>query len=189
MSIILASASPRRKELLEQIGCQFSIMTSDITEDNTLAILPHKLAVQHAQSKAVDVASKLADDDIVIGADTVVVLDGKVFGKPADAVQAKQMLTCLAGRSHHVITGIAVVRGKEVWTDFTQTQVDFISLTNDEIDRYIATGEPMDKAGAYAIQGIGALFVDHIHGCYTNVVGLPLNNLARLLKKAGIRLL
>jgi septum formation protein len=188
MPIILASASPRRQQLLKQVGCSFTVVTSDIVEDNQLDLLPHELTVHHARLKAIDVAVHHDVDDIVIGADTIVVLDGKVFGKPVDAADAKSMLTSLSGRSHQVITGIAVVQGYEVWTDFTETQVQFVPLTEDEIERYIGTGEPLDKAGAYAIQGIGALFVDHISGCYTNVVGLPLNTLAKLLKKAGISL-
>lgn len=189
MTVVLASASPRRKQLLEQVGCQFSIITSDIDEDNNLSMAPEELAMHHALCKARDVAVKAGCDAVVIGADTVVVLEGKVFGKPSDSVDAKRMLFSLSGRKHFVITGIAVVRADKVWTDFTKTEVTIKDLTDEEIDRYIATGEPSDKAGAYAIQGIGALFVERIKGCYTNVVGLPLNNLAKLLKKAGIELL
>lgn len=189
MSIILASASPRRKQLLEQVGCKFSVITSDVNEDNQLSMPPHQLAVYHARAKASAVAGLAGCNDVVIGADTIVVVDGQVFGKPNDDFTARQMLTKLAGRSHFVITGLAVVGNGRVWTDFARTEVTIQELTAAQIDRYIATGEPLDKAGAYAIQGLGALLVERIEGCYTNVVGLPLSNLARLLTKAGIELL
>lgn len=189
MSIVLASSSPRRQQLLKQVGCDFSIITSEVSEDNELNMPPHELAVYHARAKAVSVAALAGSSDVVIGADTIVVVDGRVFGKPNDGVTARRMLAALSGRSHRVITGLAVVGNGQVWTDFAETEVTIQELTAAQIDRYVATGEPLDKAGAYAIQGIGALFVEQIKGCYTNVVGLPLSNLARLLAKAGIELL
>lgn len=189
MAIILASASPRRQELLRQVGCDFTVIISDIIEDNNQNLLPQELAMLQAKEKAIDVSSRVSSHDIVIGADTIVVLNGKVYGKPADIDDARQMLTGLSGKEHEVITGIAVTRSGNVWTDFASTTVQFSTVNAEEIEKYLATGEPMDKAGAYAIQGIGALFVEGIQGCYTNVVGLPLNKLSDVLKKAGVTLL
>jgi len=136
-----------------------------------------------------DVAAKLPPGEIVIGADTLVVLDGQIFGKPVDADDARRMLTELAGRRHTVFTGVAVILNGQAWTDVATTEVAIRSLTGEEISAYVATGEPLDKAGAYAIQGLGALLVERIEGCYYNVVGLPLVILAKLLEKAGVRLL
>jgi len=189
MAIILASASPRRQELLRQIGCDFTVMISDIIEDNNQDLVAQDLAVLQAKNKAVDVASKVTSDDVVIGADTIVVLDGKVYGKPIDINDARQILIKLSGRQHQVITGIAVTHAGKVWTDYVVTSVRMGNITLEQIENYIATGEPMDKAGAYAIQGIGALLVENINGCYSNVVGLPLNKLSAILRKAGVTLL
>lgn len=189
MAIILASASPRRRQLLEQIGCAFTIMASDFIEDNTLELPAAELAVMQAKAKALAVAEKANAGDIVIGADTIVVLDGQVFGKPVDKEDACRMLTSLSGREHQVITGLAVVQGNQVVTDYSTTAVQFRTLSATEIERYIATGEPEDKAGAYAIQGVGALLVENICGCYTNIVGLPLVTLARLMSEVGVVLL
>lgn len=191
MSIILASASPRRQELLTQVGCDFKVITSNIVEDNTQDLPPNELAVLQARAKALDVAAKLSAGDIVIGADTIVILDGQVFGKPADTDDACRMLAGLSGREHQVITGVAIVESgsDKCWTDYAVTTVTIAELTKEEIARYVATGEPMDKAGAYAIQGKGALFVERINGCYTNVVGLPLTTMRNLLEMAGVCLL
>jgi len=188
--IILASASPRRQELLQQIGCTFKVVTSSVAEDHDPNLSPAELALSLAAAKALDVAKKTATDDVVIGADTIVVMDGQVYGKPADAADARRMLSELAGRRHQVITGIAVVAAGKVWTDFAVTAVKFRELTRDEIERYVASGESRDKAGGYAIQGIGALLVEGITGCYANVVGLPLVTLDKLLRQAlGVSLL
>lgn len=189
MSIILASASPRRQELLRQVGCEFTVIVSDIIEDNNQNCSPAELAMSLAKAKAMDVAAKADAEDVVIGADTIVVLGEQVYGKPADADDARRMLKELSGREHHVITGITVVQGDNVWTGFALTVVNIAELSAEDIECYIATGEPMDKAGAYAIQGMGALLVKGISGCYSNVVGLPLFTLAEMLKKAGVRLL
>lgn len=189
MTIILASASPRRYDLLTQVGCKFIVMKSSVIEDNEQAVLPHELAVLQAKEKALDVFSKVQTHDVVIGADTIVVLDGQVYGKPVDKNDARRMLTSLAGKEHQVITGIAVVTANHIWKDFVVTNVKIGNITAEEIEAYLTTGEPIDKAGAYAIQGIGALFVESINGCYANVVGLPLNKLSELLKKAGVKLL
>lgn len=190
MTMILASASPRRQELLRQVGCDFKVIASDVDEDNKWSSSPAELAVSLAVAKALDVAKKAAADDVVLGADTIVVMDGQVYGKPADDADACRMLGELAGRRHQVITGIAVATAGRVWTDFAVTAVTFRDLTRSEIERYVASGEPRDKAGSYAIQGIGALFVEGIEGCYANVVGLPLVTLDKLLGQAlGVSLL
>jgi septum formation protein len=190
MAIILASASPRRQELLRQVGCDFRVITSDVDEDLDRISSPAELAVSLAVAKALDVAKKTAADDVVIGADTIVVMDGQVYGKPVDEDDALRMLSELAGSQHQVITGIAVAADGKVWTDFAVTAVNFRDLTRLEIERYVASGEPQDKAGGYAIQGIGALLVESIEGCYANVVGLPLVTLDKLLRQArGVSLL
>jgi septum formation protein len=189
MAIILASSSPRRMELLRQVGCDFTVMVSDAIEDNNQELAPQELAMLHAREKAMDVVAKVSMDDVVIGADTIVVLDGKVYGKPVDSNDARQMLMALSGKEHQVITGIAVAHAGNIWTDFAITIVKFANSNAEQIQRYLVTGEPMGKAGAYAIQGIGALMVENIHGCYNNVVGLPLRKLSDVLQKAGVTLL
>lgn len=189
MDIILASASPRRQQLLELIGLDFKVMVSDVEEDNTRALAPGELAVAHAAHKATDVAKKISKDAVVIGADTIVVVDNKVFGKPQDDLEAINMLTTLAGREHIVISGVAVVKGEKIVTGSSTTTVKFRLLSQEQIERYVATGEPRDKAGAYAIQGKGALFVESIVGCYSNVVGLPLVRLSELLEQVGVHIL
>lgn len=184
MALVLASASPRRKELLRQIGCAFQVMVSEVCEDNSLDLAPAELAMSHAAAKALAVAAKTAPQDVVIGADTIVILDGQVYGKPADEADARRMLSELAGKEHQVITGIAVASNQRVWTDHCMTLVRIRPLTSKEIESYLATGEPDDKAGAYAIQGVGSLLVAGITGCYTNVVGLPLVGLDNLLRQS-----
>ena len=188
MKIILASASPRRQELLARMGCSFQVMVSDVIENNRQNLSPSVLAVNLAQAKAAAVA-KLMPAAVVIGADTVVTLAGRIFGKPADEMQAAAMLRLLAGKKHEVISGVAVVAGEFVWTDYALTIVQMRELTDKEIASYVAAGESLDKAGAYGIQGKGALLIDSIAGCYYNVVGLPLVTLAKLLQKAGVSLL
>jgi septum formation protein len=183
MAIVLASSSPRREKLLRKIGCDFKVMISDIIEDNAKNIPPVQLAVFHARAKALDVAAKNEPDDVVIGADTIVVMEGQVYGKPVDKTDACRMLGELAGKVHEVITGVALAAKGQVWTDYSITQVKIRQLTVSEIEKYVATGEPLDKAGAYAIQGMGALLVEGITGCYTNVVGLPLVTLDNLLRR------
>jgi septum formation protein len=187
--IILASSSPRRQELLNQIGCKFSVVPSGAEEDNSKALPPEQLVINNAVAKAQDVADKLDGNDVIIGADTIVVMNGEVYGKPVNVADARRMLSSLSGNVHTVYTGIALIKGNTLWRDFEKTTVKLSKLTSGEIDQYIATGEPMDKAGAYAIQGIATVFIEEIQGCYTNVVGLPLNKLANLCKKAGIKLL
>lgn len=188
MEIILASASPRRQQLLELIGLDFAVMISDVEEDNTQNLLPQELAITHAVDKAKAISRKVSQDTVIIGADTIVVLDNKVFGKPQDSQEAITMLTALAGREHTVISGVAVVKNAEVVSGYSSTTVTFRSLSPEQIKRYVDTGEPMDKAGAYAIQGKGALLVESITGCYSNVVGLPLVKLSQLLEQQGVHI-
>lgn len=187
--IILASASPRREQLLRQVGYEFQVLPSLAEEDNSAALPPDELVQTHARAKAWDVARQVAPADVVIGADTLVVLDGKVFGKPGSAEQACRMLRELSGRTHSVWSGIAIVKEGHCLCEAVETRVTLGLLSEAQIERYVATGEPLDKAGAYAVQGIGAVFVEKLDGCYFNVVGLPLNALSRLLSEAGVDLL
>lgn len=189
MNVILASASPRRQQLLAAIGLAYTVVVSEIEEDNTKAMRPEELAEAHAVDKAVEVSRRVSPQAIVIGADTIVVVDGKVFGKPQNRDEAIQMLTTLAGREHLVISGVAVVQGTTVVSGYSTTKVTFRQVSPAQIERYVDSGEPMDKAGAYAIQGRGTLLVEGISGCYNNVVGLPLGRLAELLQQIGVDLL
>lgn len=177
--IILASASPRRRELLTQVGYRFDVVPSSVEEEMEDGT-PMDIVKHNALIKAQDIA-KSYPQDTVIGADTIVVVGGRIFGKPQDKKDAEKMLTELSGRIHQVMTGIAVIQGDRVHSEVVVTDVTMRNYGADEIRAYIATGEPMDKAGAYGIQGIGALFVSHIGGCYNNVVGLPIARVAEVL--------
>lgn len=189
--LILASASPRRRDLLTQIGCRFSVIPSDAAEDNDRPLAPEALTIQHAAAKAGDIAARYCGPQLVLGADTVVALDGVIFGKPADKADAARMLTALSGQTHEVVTGVVLIdcQNGTTWQEAVKTRVTFHRMTNEEIEAYIASGEPMDKAGAYAIQGRGAVFVKQIEGCYANVVGLPVSTVYKILQKAGVTLL
>ena len=191
MKIILASGSPRRKELLEMFRPEhLHIIPARGEETPHPELSPDKLVMELSRCKAAEVAALHAEaDDVVIGADTVVVLDNNVLGKPADAADAKRMLSALSGRSHTVFTGITVIRGGTVLSHAERTEVHFRPLSEDEIDRYIATNEPMDKAGSYGAQGYAALFVEKLEGDFFNVMGLPLCALGNLLKQLGVNLL
>lgn len=185
--IILASASPRRKELLEQIGCCFRIETADTEEASGEGMTPSELVMKNAHLKAAAVAA-LHPDIPVLGADTVVSLDGNIYGKPRDREHAIEMLTSFSGRAHQVMTGIALAWKGRIWQAYETTEVVFAPLSAASITRYVDTGEPADKAGAYGIQGRAAVFVEQIRGSYSNVVGLPLHCLDGLARKAGIDL-
>lgn len=185
--IILASASPRRKELLEQIGCCFRIETADTEEAGGEGMTPSELVMKNAHLKAAAVAA-LHPDIPVLGADTVVSLDGNIYGKPRDREHAIEMLTSFSGRAHQVMTGIALSWKGRIWQAYETTEVVFAPLSAASITRYVDTGEPADKAGAYGIQGRAAVFVEQIRGSYSNVVGLPLHCLDGLARKAGIDL-
>ena len=184
---ILASASPRRSELLKQIGLTFEVFPSDVEEkvDNNLS--PEEIAKSLAVVKAEYIAKKVGEDRLIIGADTIVVHNNNVLGKPKDRQDAYKMLKSLEGSWHEVITGVAVVDSGNMSSDsvYEKTRVKMRPLTDEMIYSYIETGEPEDKAGAYGIQGIGAVLVEKIEGCYFNVVGLPLMRLNSILAKFG----
>lgn len=198
MTLLLASSSPRRRELLAQIGVAFTVVPSRVDEDDLTRRLgawgpasPEALVACLAAAKAREVASRpeTPPGALVLAADTVVVLDGEVLGKPVDEADARRMLGRLAGRVHRVVSGVAVVRARDglLLADVEVTEVQMAPLDPDAIDRYVATGEPLDKAGSYAVQGLGSILVERVHGCYFNVVGLPLARTARLLERFGLR--
>ena len=181
MQLILASQSPRRRELLGLLKLPFTVRVADIDETMNPALPPQEEVARVSLAKAR--AVERDPEDIVIAADTIVVLGDRVLGKPADEAQAEEMLTALSGRAHQVMTGVTVLRGDRALTATEITDIHFRKLSNREIRRYIATGEPMDKAGSYGIQGGAALFAEKIHGDYYNVVGLPVCRLLRMLRE------
>ena len=183
---ILASQSPRRKELFGRLVPEFTVIVDDSTEVWVPEEKPEATVKRLAEEKARNVAAKTDKDALVLAADTVVVLDGKILGKPKNEAEAYAMLTALSGNTHQVFTGIAVLDRKsgECVTAAECTKVYFVDLNEETIRYYIASGEPMDKAGAYGIQDLGALFVEGIEGDYFNVVGLPLCRLGKLLKES-----
>ena len=186
--IVLASASPRRRELLEQIGMRCQVVPSTVVEDARPDETPQKHVIRLSRAKAMEVAGRSGQTGRwFIGSDTIVICDSQLLGKPEDAGQARDMLLRLSGRSHQVVSGYAVHdrSGGRTLCDAVATRVDFKRLTDAEIEGYIATGEPFDKAGAYAIQGIGAFMVPSIEGSYTNVVGLPLCEVLAALDMLG----
>ena len=181
--LYLASQSPRRTKLLTQVGIDHTVVSSTYEESNEGYDNPIEMVKAQALGKA-RCAVGVPDGSIVLGADTIVVLDNKVLGKPCDEFDARHMLERLSGKAHSVITGVALlIKGKEVFF-YNETKVYFKQLAPFEIESYIASGEPMDKAGAYGIQGKGALWVDKIEGSYTNVVGLPVEHVFDELCKA-----
>jgi septum formation protein len=190
MMLILASASPRRHELLSQAGLKFTVVAANINEDR----LPNEAAAAYVQRLAEEKAQAVwnlnksldteEDPLVVLGADTCVVCDGNILGKPADSSDARGMLELLSGRTHAVMTGLAAVTGRKIVRDVEITQVTFNQLNDREIAQYIVSGEPMDKAGAYAIQGYAARWIPRIEGCYFNVVGLPIARTVALLVEA-----
>lgn len=185
MRVVLASASPRRQQLLEQLSITPLIHPADFTECGGNAGEARDVVLANAVGKCSAVAAELGDELAVIAADTVVVIDNDILGKPQDTAMAEAMLQHLSGRRHQVMTGVAVrYRGKQL-ADVCVTDVSFRKLSDEEIKSYAASGEPLDKAGAYGIQGRGAVLVEKIDGCYNNVVGLPLTMLYLMLKKIG----
>ena len=182
--VILASQSPRRRELLSLIGIPHEVRPADVDE----RYLAGETPLAHAERLARDKAERIREPGaIVIGSDTIVVVDGDVLGKPKDASDAARMLRRLSGRSHVVITGVAVAMDGRVESDVEKVDVTFHSLSEADISAYIATREPMDKAGAYGIQGFGATIVARVDGDYFAVMGLPLQRLVRLLERVGVR--
>lgn len=189
--IVLASSSPRREQLLKQIGLSFTIISSTVEENiSLLRGNPESKAEQLALAKAQDVAKGLTNN-IVIGADTIVVIDDEILGKPGNNGEAHAMLSKLSGREHKVITGIAVIdlEYNVQLVEHETTIVRFRELTDQMIYSYIDSGEPEGKAGAYAVQGLGAIFVEKIEGCYSNVVGLPLSRLSKMLEEVRVKIL
>jgi len=188
--LVLASASPRRRELLAQAGFTFTVAPASIPEDLRPGENPLAYVSRLAREKAESVYARLASKDdatVVLGADTTVVApNGEVLGKPVDAADAARMLRLLAGATHQVMTGVAVVSASGTEIAAEVTHVSVLTLSDEEIAAYIATGEPMDKAGAYAIQGYAARWIPRIHGCYFNVVGLPLALVSGMLEGAWI---
>ncbi len=185
--IILASASPRRQELLERIGLKFEVEPSRYEEQTIPALGPHELVKRNSLEKAKTVAARRRNA-IIIAADTIGVFRGRILGKPHTPTEARKMLTALSGRSHRVITGFTITDSEtgKTTSRSVETKVYFRELAPEEIDAYVRTGEPLDKAGAYAIQGLGALIVERIDGDYYNVIGLPLCALVEALKEFGV---
>lgn len=184
--IILASASPRRREILRNMGIEdFDIRPTDHEEPFDSSLPPSRAVEKIALAKCRDAARSAGPGDIFIAADTLVFLDGAPLGKPRDASQARRMLRALSGREHQVMTGLAVIAGKLEQVDCVTTAVRFLPLTEAQIDWYVSTGEPLDKAGAYGIQGLGGMLIEGIRGDYYNVVGLPAARLASMLARAG----
>lgn len=192
--LILASASPRRRELLTQAGLSFEVHPAHIPEDPLPDEDPIAYVTRLAREKAEVVFKKLSGEDgthggpnalAVLGADTTVTLDGQILGKPADAADAVRMLRLLSGRSHRVVTGVALATAHGIEVAAEVTGVQFLTLSQEEIEAYVATGEPMDKAGAYAIQGTASRWISRIEGSYSNVVGLPVALVYRLLCESG----
>lgn len=190
MKIILASSSPRRAEILRDAGIAFEIHPAEVDETPLPDESAHAMVARLAEAKARAAAAQIAEgsrDCIVVGADTTVEISGEILEKPRDAAHAREMLAKLSGRTHHVLTGIFLLRlpGNAVRAAVENSAVTFASLTENQIDAYVASGEPLGKAGAYAIQGIAGRFIPKIGGCYFNVVGLPLARLYTLLRELG----
>ena len=177
--IILASASPRRKEILELADLDFDIMPSN-AEEITTKTAPHEVVMELATIKARDIYEKSDKQSMIVGADTVVAYQGQILGKPADEADAKRMLGMLSGQTHEVYTGVCVIVDGEAKTFYEETKVTFYEISDEQIDHYIKTREPMDKAGSYGIQGKAAIFIKGIEGDYYNVVGFPI---ARFLQE------
>lgn len=191
--LILASASPRRKELLEQVGAEFEIIPAK-GEEVITSSRPEEVVVELSVQKAEEVAGRIQEKDVIIlGADTVVVFDGQILGKPKDEAEAERILSMLSGNTHSVYTGVTLIviqDGKsERHSFYEETKVTMYPMTKQQILSYIRTGEPMDKAGAYGIQGKGALYIEKIHGDYNNVVGLPVAKIFQRMRKSGIEIL
>jgi septum formation protein len=187
--IILASTSPARQLLARTIGLDFEVVPSNYKEDMTLNLSPKELVIELALGKARDVAKNLKEE-LVIGVDTIVVFDGKVFGKPKDSQEAIKMLRLFSGKKHEIYSGIVLINCATGATikDFEVTKVYFKELSDKEILSYVKTGEPFGKSGSYGIQGLASIFVEKVEGCYFNIVGFPVNNIYKNLEKMGINI-
>ena len=187
--IYLASSSPRRAELLCQIGVQFHILDVEVDESKNTTESAQQYVGRMAETKAKTGASLVSVDAPVIAADTIVTIDGKILGKPGDASRCREMLAQLSGRQHQVLSAVALSYEGDIKLRISQNRVSFRQLQATEIETYCLSQEPLDKAGAYAIQGRAAIFIDHLEGSYSSVMGLPLFETADLLKQAGIAVL
>lgn len=187
--IVLASQSPRRNELLRHAFFSFITVPSDADETIPEGLSPAESTITIAKRKVYDVKGRVAPGSLIIGADTIVVCEGKILGKPRSEPEAREMLTLLSGRTHTVYTGLVICQDDREVSGYEATDVTFRELTPEMISSYISTGEPMDKAGAYGIQEKGAFLVEKIHGDYFNVVGLPLCRLGKMLEELGITVL
>lgn len=187
MTFILASSSPRRRELLTSIGIDFEVIPSHVPEEHRKGEAPEEYVARLSRDKAAAIAGKHRDRWI-IAADTTVLMGDQLLEKPADRADARRMLAAIAGRTHIVYTGVTIEHGGRNYRDtrVAESEVRMLPLSAEDIAWYVETGEPLDKAGAYAVQGIGAMFIESIHGSYTNVVGLPLALLFQMLRNAGI---
>ena len=189
MAVILASQSPRRKQLLEMLGMNFTVIPAKGEETVPAGAGPDETVRVQSLLKAAIVAADADPEDVIIAADTIVWHNDKVLGKPRDEQEAARMLSALSGNTHQVYTGVTVRKGDKILSKAECTNVKFRKLSGSEIDAYIATGEPMDKAGAYGIQGVACLFVEGIEGDFFNVMGLPVCRLGKMLKELGVELL
>lgn len=184
--LILASSSPRRAELLQAAGIDFTIRAAGVDETTRPDESPRDYVLRLSREKA---RAVVRGDELTLGADTTVVINGEIIGKPADAEEAARMLRALSGQWHEVLTGVTLARADHLISAVSSTRVKFAELSDAEIKWYVSTGEPMDKAGAYAIQGHASLFVESIEGSYSNVVGLPMELAYRLAREMGVELL
>lgn len=189
MAIILASQSPRRQELLKLLGVEFTVQTADIDETMNPNLPPEQEVLRVSAEKARAVAASCTEENLVIAADTIVVVDGEILGKPKDAADAMRMLGLLSGRQHEVMTGMTVQKGNCVCSRVERTGITFRALTHREMENYVKTGEPMDKAGAYGIQGRASIFVEHLDGDYFCVMGLPVCALTQMLRDFDVAVL
>jgi septum formation protein len=187
MNLVLASSSPRRAMLLESLGLGFTIVAPTVMENHSKELPPSELVEMNSRTKAQSVAARQSPDALVLGADTIVCLEGKILGKPHDLDEARQMLLELSGRCHDVYTGITLIQNKTgtILTDYERTAVTFRDLSVTDIETYLQAVKPLDRAGAYTVEGIGSLLVERFEGCYYNVVGLPLPKLDQMLRAMG----
>jgi septum formation protein len=189
MRVILASKSPRRKEILEMVGIKFDVISSDLEESYFNNEGPRHLVKRLSRDKVFKVAKSLSEkrETLIIGADTIVLFNGEILGQPKEYKDAKRMLSLLQGKKHRVFTGISVLKeGSEIVSDFSKSVVEFYPMSEEEIDWYISTKEPFDKAGSYGVQGIGAFFIKKINGSYHNVMGFPIDLFYKLIKRLNV---
>ena len=182
--LILASASPRRKEIMEMLGLDFEIIVSDAEEEMNPQLSIEQRVMEVAEAKALDVL-KNNPGCVIVGSDTIVEVDGRILGKPHSKIEAEEMIQLISGRSHRVLTALAILSDEEEYVSYDETFVHFDPVPQEEIDRYVLTDEPYDKAGAYAIQGWASVYISRIEGSYYTVVGLPLHLVYQQLRKLG----